>query len=153
MTSGIHLSRTQLIEQLVLAMVTHLTTIGVSLRDLAADPAAVVVTVDDIVLDWVDPGQVGAGCSVAALYSGTEVPPRIAVVWAPHRAGALSPSFTSSAIICAPRSTQSPTHCGTFPKAAEVSKKTSLTRSPPKFCYLPTRLRPPLPLVSTLHRS
>ncbi|HEX6073647.1 MAG TPA: ImmA/IrrE family metallo-endopeptidase [Micromonosporaceae bacterium] len=80
MTSGIHLSRTQLIEQLVLAMVTHLTTIGVSLRDLAADPAAVVVTVDDIMLDWVDPGQVGAGCSVAALYSGTEVPPRIAVV-------------------------------------------------------------------------
>ncbi|MDZ5447384.1 ImmA/IrrE family metallo-endopeptidase [Micromonospora sp. 4G57] len=69
-----------MIEQLVPTMVTYLTTIGVDPHDLAANPAAVIVTVDDIVLDWVDPGQVGADCSVAALYSGTEVPPRISAV-------------------------------------------------------------------------
>lgn len=81
MTSGTFLNRRQLIEQLVRAMLAHLDAVGVDPRELAADPAAVVVTVDDIVLTWIDSAAASSGCSVAALYSGTEVPPRISVAW------------------------------------------------------------------------
>jgi hypothetical protein len=81
MTSGMFLSRHQLIEQLVPAMLAYLDAIGVDTRELAADPASVVVTVDDIVLTWIDSTPAGSDCSVAALYSGTQVPPRISVTW------------------------------------------------------------------------
>jgi hypothetical protein len=81
MTSGMFHSRHQLIEQLVLAMLAHLDAIGVDRRELASDPASVVVTVDDIVLAWIDSAPASSGCSVAALYSGTQVPPRISVNW------------------------------------------------------------------------
>lgn len=69
-----------LIDDLVPVMLAYLSSIAVDVSDLAADPAAVIVTVDGIVLDWVEPAALGDGCSVAALYSGTETPPRIAVL-------------------------------------------------------------------------
>ncbi|MFC4144816.1 ImmA/IrrE family metallo-endopeptidase [Micromonospora mangrovi] len=69
-----------LIDELVPAMLAHLASLGVDGRKLAADPAAVIVTIDGIVLDWVEPAALGSGCSVAALYSGGETPPRIAVL-------------------------------------------------------------------------
>ncbi|MEU4159236.1 ImmA/IrrE family metallo-endopeptidase [Actinoplanes sp. NPDC026670] len=80
MTGATHRSRSQLIDELVPSMLAHLDSIGVDLQELAANPAAVVVTVDDLVLGWIEPGDAGPGCSVAAMYSATEVPPRISVV-------------------------------------------------------------------------
>lgn len=68
------------IDELLPPMLAHLASIGVEARELAADPAAVIVTVDGIVLEWVTSAELGSGCSVAALYSGQETPPRISVL-------------------------------------------------------------------------
>ncbi|WP_433828660.1 ImmA/IrrE family metallo-endopeptidase [Actinoplanes sp. CA-015351] len=69
-----------MIDTLVRVTLDYLTGIGVDVHDLAADPVAVIQTVDGIVIDWVDPASLGNGCAVAALYSGTEAPPRISVL-------------------------------------------------------------------------
>ncbi|GAA2392049.1 ImmA/IrrE family metallo-endopeptidase [Dactylosporangium salmoneum] len=73
-------SRQQLIDPLVPLMLAHLDDIGIDARDLAVDPVTVIPTVDNIIIDWVEPAALGDGCSVAALYSGTETPPRISVL-------------------------------------------------------------------------
>lgn len=79
MTAGTSGSRRSQIDQLVTAMMAHLTADGIDLNELAADPPAVIATVPDLVFEWVDTETIGGGCSVAALYSGTEHPPRISV--------------------------------------------------------------------------
>lgn len=66
--------------ELVAEMLAHMASIGVDAQELASDPVAVIPAVDGIVLDWVEPAALGGGCSVAALYSGTEIPPRISVL-------------------------------------------------------------------------
>lgn len=78
MTTATGSRRTQ-IDQLVTAMMAHLTTNGIDVNELAANPPAVIATVDDLVFQWVSTDTIGGGCSVAALYSGTEHPPRISV--------------------------------------------------------------------------
>ena len=79
MTTGTTGSRRAQIDQLVTAMMAHLTADGIDLDELAEDPSAVIATVDDLVFQWVNTDTIGGGCSVAALYSGTEHPPRISV--------------------------------------------------------------------------
>lgn len=74
------LTKQALIDELVPAMLAHLAGISVDARELATDPAGVIVTVDGIVLDWVRPAELGNSCPVAALYSGAETPPRISVL-------------------------------------------------------------------------
>jgi hypothetical protein len=73
------MSQRKLIDKLVDAMLAHVTGLGIDLRKLAADPAAIIETVDEIVLTWVDPATLTGNCSVAALYIGQEHPPRILV--------------------------------------------------------------------------
>ncbi|MEV4511602.1 ImmA/IrrE family metallo-endopeptidase [Dactylosporangium sp. NPDC049525] len=79
MTTGTSGSRSKLVDELVPLMLAHLAGIGVDLRELADNPAAVIPTVDDIVLTWVEPAAIGSDCSVAALYNGRDNPPRITV--------------------------------------------------------------------------
>jgi IrrE N-terminal-like domain len=79
MTTGTTGSRRAQIDQLVTAMMAHLTADGIDLDELAGDPSAVIATVDDLVFQWVNTDTIGGGCSVAALYSGAEHPPRISV--------------------------------------------------------------------------
>jgi hypothetical protein len=74
------LSHRQLIDTLVPVLQSHVADIGVDARDLADDPVTAISSVDGIVIDWVEPAALGTGCSVAALYSGSEIPPRISVL-------------------------------------------------------------------------
>jgi hypothetical protein len=72
-------SRRRLIKHIVPVMLDHLRATGIDLQELAADPAAVIATVEGLTLDWVSTDTIGGTCSVAALYSATENPPRISV--------------------------------------------------------------------------
>ncbi|MEV4845086.1 ImmA/IrrE family metallo-endopeptidase [Micromonospora matsumotoense] len=79
MTGGITDSRRHLIDHIVPVILDHLHSTGIDLHELAADPATVVAAVEGLAFDWVSTDTIGGTCSVAALYSATENPPRISV--------------------------------------------------------------------------